>query len=845
MSYSIKNIDYESHTATGIYATNLPSYHSPKGGVPFSKSSSEDTDTSEAETALDTPTGLTDDNVFLLRSSSTFSTYLQHNQQKQPPHKPQPPLKSGRNLQERAFEKTKKSPTTVTPHSNTTSLSSRTSNLPPLYTHKNPECTSYQRFFSENEDSSDDEQDMAHLSSDQVHLLERQLSQLEKSMALHVKHETDLRRQLKHARGNLTASHSEQPSFSNHKVPFIHQSKHPLSEKSSQERRSSFWDTMENIWSESGADLYQLFSLSQKRSNKQMSGRVPYSAISITAASTFKVVESGDRFRQLKDRIGHFRDTLLSAGTNEPVQASSLIPHGSNSNSSNTVRGINSTKILPSKSSEEEWYYEYHRSFCTDIIKCLDLWIESDTTSDPIKTDTMLKEDDRGVLDTTDKESSLEITSLRNQNTSLVHALQKLQVHCESVSTRLENATLENSQWQQSQLKKQHLAQETSGFSEQDESGLKTAAEYLEEKKEIEQILEVIHVEMKTVIEELDETKQECLRWKEQAQRVRTELDQLLHVEGEKNPEAVIAVIQKELKTELSVMEQEMKCQAVTIQNLRNELRTNETLCRELKQMKSSHEKELARLFTFREKAAKLEIQRHALNDKLVDAEKAVAECDMKIEAAKTLSDKQLQASLVKISDLEEKLSKSQLSLKRFKHRSNMHEEISIEIALQRVVAERDGEISKMKRKIDDLTRKITHRDAAYNSRHEQDKEAWKEHIVDETKLQYQRDLDIFKVQNTREIREMASQIAELEHEIEEMMCSRSNESERITNTEKKVVAIEQETQVQKLEWEKEEKELKTVLHRLEQKIVGLEGETVRLYEKNLDLAHRLGHMVP
>ncbi|KAL0087757.1 hypothetical protein J3Q64DRAFT_1734302 [Phycomyces blakesleeanus] len=847
-SYSKSTLKHKTSTQD-TYFTKLPPLDSSREQTSVSKAAFEDTDGSETETVLDTPTGWAD-TYTLLRRSDTWA-----NNHSAPGNNP--------------------------------IFRSRLS-LPPLPQHDesmalvanrkaNVHATKRKTFSGYEISSDDDEED---LPEGQVQFLERQLQQLHKNMAQQEEREIHLRQQLESALRPKESTNSEEP-LGLYQSTF--QQLNSLADERlmsrtapDRYRRGSFWNDYQNAWS--GSEIDHLFSLTSQDANEEVS-KTESSPNSSVTTHTSKETKSGDELRRLKAIVCNFRDTIGLTGTDTPVQATSCLKQQSNLmeydafDPSSVEAGV-------------KWYKSQHAAFCSQILTYLDEWIDRDTTNKQAMADGVLKKQgDRSVLGRTNEEISLETISLRNQNLSLVHALQKLQGHHAALSASLKKNKRENTKLQvriqkiETSLSK-HKEQTINNVSvpsipvkadiipiaqwkkaqdewskkieserEQSESTIaalnKSMTESLEEKEEIEQTLDAMRTEMETMLEELEESRQESERFRDQANGLRSDLDLLSKMDDEHKSDHVLYLLQTEAQAQINEMEKETKRQDLVIKDLRNDLRTIESLYREAKQAKATQDKELGRLQSIRERAAEVDIQRKTLEAKLFEAEKLKAEAELKEEMVKAQT-KQLQEDFKdSITNLQTQLDEAKNELAARRPNGTDNEAASIEKALERAVAERDAELSKLQKTLEQTERKMAHQEASYITRQEQEKAAWKVLIEEQSGLEHQRNLDIFKVQHSRDIREMACQIADLESEIESLERRHSEESSHFAIIKREQTAIEEKARLEKVEWITVERELRQSIVVLEQKTIGLEGETVRLYGKNLDLAHRLGQMDP
>ncbi|KAI7858116.1 hypothetical protein BDC45DRAFT_328265 [Circinella umbellata] len=109
----------------------------------------------------------------------------------------------------------------------------------------------------------------------------------------------------------------------------------------------------------------------------------------------------------------------------------------------------------------------------------------------------------------------------------------------------------------------------------------------------------------------------------------------------------------------------------------------------------------------------------------------------------------------------------------------------------------------------------------------------------------YFHEKETFKVQISREVRELAGTLAEQESQMDVLEKRRQQDALTINRIEAKKRAAEQKCQKRLDDWEAEEKKLRMTVATLEAKVVKLEQDTLVLYSKNLKLAHQLGQWAP
>lgn len=304
-----------------------------------------------------------------------------------------------------------------------------------------------------------------------------------------------------------------------------------------------------------------------------------------------------------------------------------------------------------------------------------------------------------------------------------------------------------------------------------------------EEKDEMEQTLDVVHKEMEKIMLELDEIKQE----RDQSRAQLTRLQGIMAEIGKKHGNEAAVLVQKETLHRVSELEAE---------------------CRKLKR-----DKDYARL-------------------QANEAEEKLAETELKLEVAKSMSKKQVQ-------QLEATIAKLELQAKD-------HTECrQVESALQRAVSERDADMSKMQRALEQAELLLSQKHAAWEEERKRDRSAWEQHLHDEFSARYIHERNVFQVQTSRELRELAGRIAELEVDAERLQDQHDKDLIYLQKAEDAQKKAKTQLEQSKREWKISEQNFQKTIASLEDKIAKLEQDALQLYSKNIKLASQLGEWAP
>ncbi|KAI8142098.1 hypothetical protein BJV82DRAFT_617171 [Fennellomyces sp. T-0311] len=179
----------------------------------------------------------------------------------------------------------------------------------------------------------------------------------------------------------------------------------------------------------------------------------------------------------------------------------------------------------------------------------------------------------------------------------------------------------------------------------------------------------------------------------------------------------------------------------------------------------------------------------------LTQAQTTIAELELKLEVAKSLAKKQQPPTIACT-------------------------------CRETIIAQRDAEIELLQ---------------ATLQRHLDDRQAWGEQEA----AKYFQEKETFKVEISRQVRELAGEVAEQECQIQVLEKRRQEDALTILRVETMKKKIEERCQQRLKGWEKEENQLRMAVATLEAKVVKLEQDALVLYGKNLKLATQLGQWAP
>lgn len=275
------------------------------------------------------------------------------------------------------------------------------------------------------------------------------------------------------------------------------------------------------------------------------------------------------------------------------------------------------------------------------------------------------------------------------------------------------------------------------------------------------------------------------------------------------------------------------------IEQLLDEVRDEmENMMEELNQVKSDSER-------FEEKANRYELdlqsvdtedddfQVVALRGLLREAETQVEQLqsDQQEQRLKHASEtKALQAKITQAQSSAAQVARIAASKKREQQSAEMEQ------ALRRTVAERDGELAKVRFELEKSQRHADQMKAQRDKQMQLELNTRLEDLETDLQSQYKKISDNYRVQISRELRTLSGQIVELETELEGLERQHKHDLKRFTDAEDKLKRVQSS-------WETNQTSSKQTIHQLQGKVQVLEGEVLLLYSKNLELTQHLGEL--
>ncbi|ORZ17182.1 hypothetical protein BCR42DRAFT_414096 [Absidia repens] len=323
----------------------------------------------------------------------------------------------------------------------------------------------------------------------------------------------------------------------------------------------------------------------------------------------------------------------------------------------------------------------------------------------------------------------------------------------------------------------------------------------IQTRKEAEEILDSVRMEMESMMDELNAAKQQLFTAEQESQNIRHQWESIIqqkkdasshekHVNGDNDEEQVDP-------WELLSLQQDDYEHRI------------DTMTDEIHRLSKENE------------------DRHDLKRRLLKAERQAAECDLKLVVLKSQQNKQQQQ--------QNNINSSNNSNDIKKDDNDEKDELIT--ALQHELVEKKSALALWEKKWQQETKQWQQQQAALQQSHLTDHQVWQEEYKSE--CQKQQDLAFLRV--TRETRALEGQLTDMSLENDRLAGCVAEHQQHRHRMEQQYKVKEATWAAKQSDWERMEKEAKAVLLALEQKVIGLEADTVRLYGKNIILAKQLG----
>lgn len=314
-----------------------------------------------------------------------------------------------------------------------------------------------------------------------------------------------------------------------------------------------------------------------------------------------------------------------------------------------------------------------------------------------------------------------------------------------------------------------------------------------EDKAEAEQLLDDMRKEMEDMLEELDGVKQQSEQYREKSSRLEQDIQNV--ISSDQQQQTAQDVLVREAKTRMVQLEQDLEDRKIKM--------------REIEQTFKKKKYNLSE--THRLQVAALTSEKEELRQRLVKAELLAT------EYAKTL---ETEKKRIKV-------------------------DTELEHALRQSAAEKEKELARVRAEFDKSQRHVDQMKTFYDKQLERELKAREDDMKEKYELQFRRQADTYQVQITRELREMASSMAELEIELESMERQHAVDRNELEIVRKGQYKSDESLQSKIDHWKMIESQFESKIAILEGRVISLEQEVLVLYSKNLELARQLGELEP
>ncbi|KAI8881693.1 hypothetical protein K501DRAFT_300463 [Backusella circina FSU 941] len=315
-----------------------------------------------------------------------------------------------------------------------------------------------------------------------------------------------------------------------------------------------------------------------------------------------------------------------------------------------------------------------------------------------------------------------------------------------------------------------------------------------EEKTELEQLIDTLQHEMETMLEEVEQLKQDRNVYARKADTLERDMRTISSAGAYQSMDAMqsqLDVYQRQVHELQHIHQEDTNCMEKL--RLENRQLTDSTyaLKRDMARMTSKHESEMAVLsfekMGLLKKVGQLSCQEQVPTSKKVEETKVVIQ---------------------------------------------QQENTDLEIALRRTVAERDGQLAKLNLLLERKDREIQHVAQNKEKRIQSEIQARMRELQYQMTLRYQKENDALQLHLTRETRTLSYQMTDLELELvdaQRQLDAHHGEMQR----------REEEIKQGRVKVSK----LMECIAQLEEKASIMEQETLHLYSRNLELTHQLGEL--
>lgn len=295
--------------------------------------------------------------------------------------------------------------------------------------------------------------------------------------------------------------------------------------------------------------------------------------------------------------------------------------------------------------------------------------------------------------------------------------------------------------------------------------------------------------------------------------------------------------IEKELK--LSKEKTEIEQDKNEIEQLLDEVRNEmENMMEELNNVKSERERYCEKSKRYEMDLKSIEMDEN--DDQVVALQGLLRESETQVRQMEVDYHDQISIHASENKDLKTKLVRAERSVAELslmmEVKKRQQQSAEMEQALRRTVAERDGELAKVRFELEKSQRHTEQMKTQRDKQMQLELNTRLEDLEDELKSQYKKEGDTYQVRISRELRDISGLLVELETEVQDLEHQHEQDMKRSIDTEDKLKRLQSC-------FESNEKSSKQCIQELQEKVQVLEGEVLLLYGKNLELAQHLGEL--
>lgn len=283
-----------------------------------------------------------------------------------------------------------------------------------------------------------------------------------------------------------------------------------------------------------------------------------------------------------------------------------------------------------------------------------------------------------------------------------------------------------------------------------------------------------------------------------------------------------------ELKQTVTSHEQEKREMEQVVDEMQQEMETMMIEIDQLKQMNDMDDDGLKQLLK-------------DSNESLRAMELAHLELKRTLDKVKSTFEQQVEALQREKEELRGRLVKAELTASN--HHQKLQENTELEKVLQRTVAQKDAEAAKITYELEKLQKQYKQLQETNDRKLELQVQARLDDLESNLKKKYQKERDLFELQHTRDTRQMAGHITELETELENAERQHHQDLQLLEHIKKQHEGLNKTIQQKASLWEKKEHELKQIILNYDQKLISLEKEVLVLYTKNIELVESIGQL--